>query len=101
MRYAYSTVPTDRSPRLDPPERKLIMNAKAVDPKKARTQNAILANMRGKEKRYAELLVERGWAVITPYEDNLDDLKQSLEWEKRAVEMLINRGWKITPADED
>lgn len=49
------------------------------DPKKTRTRAATLANMRSREEKYAALLVERGWTVISPYDGSVRAPKEDDE----------------------
>lgn len=74
-----------------------------VDPKKARTRGAILSNMRRREEKAAELLIERGWAVLSPYlavtpisQANTTDLQTAIDQQNMAADMLRQSGWKVT-----
>lgn len=50
------------------------MTAKTTQPddlNHRRTRGAILANMRRREQNAADLLVERGWTVVSPYDGSV------------------------------
>lgn len=67
------------------------------DPKRARTQGAIAANMRRQETRSAAKLAERGWGVVTIYQDASPEEAEVVAAQiARAIELLRKRGYKIT-----